>query len=385
MIKKASIFALIVSLFLFILLPGLVQAQGGLKVLDSSAEVEFPLQLRFSLSASSDVNITDIRLQYAVDRESFAQVVSEAYINFTPDTSVDVEWSLDMRRVGGLPPESIVSYWWIVEDAGGDKLRTTPVKVHFDDTRYSWKSLTEGEVAIYWYRGEKSFAEELMLTAQEALVRLAEDTGARLKRPVKIYVYGDSGDLQGAMIFPKEWTGGVAYTEYGIIAIGIAPNDLGWGKGAVIHELTHLVIHQMTFNPYNDLPRWLDEGLAMYNEGLLNPGYAGLLKKAIAEDSIFTVRTLSSEFSVSGEQAALAYAQSYSLVEFLVTTYGSDKMFDLLTTFSEGRGYYDGALEEVYGFDRDGLNELWREYVFRQYGETASAIIPNLVAVPCGR
>ena len=41
---------------------------------------------------------------------------------------------------------------------------------------------------------------------------------------------------------------------YGIIAIGIATNNLTWGKSATIHELTHLVIHQMTHNPYSGLP-----------------------------------------------------------------------------------------------------------------------------------
>jgi hypothetical protein len=41
-------------------------------------------------------------------------------------------------------------------------------------------------------------------------------------------------------------------------------------------------------------------------------------------------------------------------------------MLDLLNTFSQGSGY-DAALEAVYGFDMDGLDSLWREYVSEQY------------------
>ena len=68
MIKKTSVLTLIFCLLLVILSPGLVQAQGGLAILDSSAQAEFPSKLNFSLSAKSDVNITDIRLRYMVDR-----------------------------------------------------------------------------------------------------------------------------------------------------------------------------------------------------------------------------------------------------------------------------------------------------------------------------
>ena len=38
----------------------------------------------------------------------------------------------------------------------------------------------------------------------------------------------------------------------------------------------------------------------------------------------------------------------------------------ILNTFGEGSGY-DAALEEVYGFDMDGLDSLWRDYITGQY------------------
>jgi hypothetical protein len=368
--KKARLIALIFCLFLLILSPGLVQAQGELTVLNSSVVAIFPSQLSFSLSARSNVNITDVRLCYTVDRTSFAQITSEAYIEFMPSTNVDVSWTLEMVKIGGLPPGSTVEYWWRVTDASGNKVETAPVQVQFDDTRYTWRSLTQGKVTIYWYSGDDSFAQELMAATQQALVRLAEDTGAYLEKPVKLYIYASTEDLQGAMIYPQEWTGGVAFTRFGIIAIGISPGNIDWGKTAIAHELTHLVIHQVTLNPYNDLPTWLDEGLAMYNQGMLGPEFATYLSRAIAEDRLISVQSLSSPFSAYAEEAILSYAESYSLVEFLITNYGQGKMLELLNTFRQGSGY-DDALQTVYGFDMDGLDKLWRDYVTKQYQSAA--------------
>jgi len=380
MIKKTGVLALIFCLLLVMLSPGLVQAGAGLTIVGSSAEAEFPSRLNFDLSARSDVNITDIRLCYAVDRASFAQVTSEAYIEFVPSTTVDVGWTLEMVKVGGLPPGSNVEYWWRVEDASGDQVETVPAVVQFDDIRYSWHSLTQGKVTVYWYKGDDAFARELMATTQQALERLAEDTGAELETPAKLYIYASAGDLQGAMIYPQEWTGGVAFTRYSIMAIGIAPNNLGWGERAIAHELTHLVIHQMTLNPYNDLPTWLDEGLAMRTEGVLGPEFSTYLSRAIAEDSFISVQSLCSPFSAFAEEAYLSYAQSYSLVEFLITSYGRSKMLELLNTFRQGSGY-DDALEGVYGFDMDGLDRLWRDYVIKKYQSAAEGWMSPVVAV----
>ncbi len=375
MIKKASILALVVYLFLVVLSPGLSQAQGELTVLDSSTQVEFPSQLSFSLSLESDVNITDIRLRYKVNRTSFAQVTSEVYIEFVPATTIEAEWTWEMIRTGGLPPGSIVEYWWVVEDAKGEKVETAPIQVQFDDNRYPWRSLSEGMVTIYWYEGEESFAQKLMAAAQQALNRLTEDTGAYLESPVNIYIYAGTGDLQGAMIYPQEWTGGVAFTRYDVIVIGIAPSRLSWGERAMTHELAHLVIHQITLNPYSGLPTWLSEGLAMYAEGTLEPAYTAFLDKAIAEGGLISVRSLSSPFSAYAEEAILSYAQSYSLVEFLISNYGSDKMLELLYTFKEGSSY-DDALNKVYGFDMDGLDTLWRDYVTAQLSQNSG--VPSI-------
>ena len=360
--RKIGVLVLVVCVLLVMLSPGLVQASSGPQVLDSSAEADFPGNIYFNLTAESDVQITDIRLHYQVDRMAHAQVTSEVYLEFMPATRVKTQWKWDMRRTGGLPPGSRVRYWWTVTDARGNKTETEPNILEIDDDRYDWQSLTHGKITFYWYEGGEEFAQELMSAAQQALARIAEYTGVEPEKPVNMYVYANSNDLRGSMIFPQEWTGGVAFTRYSTVAIGISPNNIDWGSRAIAHELTHLVIHQITFSPYGDLPVWLDEGLAMNSEGELEPAFAQLLKQAEAEDMLLSVRSIASPFSTDPVKSALSYAQSHSIVEFLVDTYGSGRMFELLHTFKQG-STYDAALIKVYGFDMDSLNDLWRKYL----------------------
>jgi len=362
MVRKLSILALLVCLLAGLLSPGLVLAQGDIAVSASSAKVEFPLKLNFSISAQSASSITDIRLRYKVDQASFADVTSEILLEFNPATRVEARWTWDMRKSGGMPPGTVVTYWWTVKNARGSRVETRPVSLSFDDTRYTWRQITEGKVTILWYEGADTFARELMRVAQATLVQLARDTGARLEKPVEIYIYASSRDLQGAMIFPQEWTGGVTFTRFGTISIGISPSQLAWGSRAMAHELTHLVTNQVTFNAYGDTPVWLDEGLAMNFEGPIEVPFANALAKAIAEQKLFSVRSLASPFSAFADEAILGYAESHSIVAFLIKEYGQAKMLDLLNAFRQGASY-DGALMKVYGFDMDGLNALWRQRI----------------------
>jgi hypothetical protein len=358
----------IIGLLLVSLSPVVVQGQGqgSITISNSTATVNYPLTLNFSSQVKSNSNITDVRLRYKVEQMSYADVTSEGFVDLTPSTTVNAKWSLDMRRIGGLPPGSLVDYWWAARNAAGNQVETSPVQYRFNDTRYKWQNISSDKVTIFWYNGTAAFAQELMNTAQQSLVKLAKDTGAAPDKMVNIYIYASAQDLQGAMVFPQEWTGGVAFTQYSIVAIGISPSNLAWGKGAMTHELTHIVVYQVIYNPYNDLPVWLNEGLAMYSEGPLDSQFTAPLKSAIQNKKLLSVRTICSPFSAFADRSVLSYAESYTLIAYLTSQYGADKMLELLKTFKQGSSY-DAAFQTVYGFNLDGLDSQWRTWVSAQY------------------
>lgn len=379
---KKRIVLVLFSLCLLVMyiFPARVLAESELTVVSSSAETDFPLRIIFTISVEGDAKINDIRLHYNIERLSHAQVTSEIYLTFTPATSVDTEWIWDMRKSGGLPPGSRVTYWWTVSDEEENGITTQPATIYIEDERYDWHSVTEGNVTLYWYEGNDNFAQELMDATQTSLSQLADNTGVELESTIKIYIYANTQDLQGSMIYPQEWTGGVAFTQYGVIAIGIQPtaDGLVWGKRVIAHELTHLVIHRVTFNPYSGIPTWLDEGLAVSAEGDLDNAFISALGIADQQDAFITVRSLSSPFSAYAGESLLAYAESYKIVSYLIDEYGREKMFDLLNTFRQGAGY-DEALVNVYGFDMDGLHELWLDYYYPDMADKVDTVTPTAV------
>jgi hypothetical protein len=361
--NKKLLFSILLALLLILSFPGASAAQDEIAVLSNTAEVNFPADIVFRLDVESPSSIADIRLCYTMDKITTAKLITEVLPKFTAASKVSVRWPLQMKKTGGLPPGADIQYWWKIKDSSSRYLETIPKAVKFDDARYSWNKLTDGQVSLFWHKGDRSFAGELMDTAQQTLSKLSRDTGAYLERPVKIYIYASQEELLAALMFPQEWTGGIAFTQFGTIAVPLDPEAssaaFNYGKKTIAHELTHLVTYQMTFNPYNDIPLWLNEGLSVYSEGELDAYRQSLLNEATAEGELISVRSLCGSFPTDYEQALLAYAESYSLVRFLITNYGSERMLQLLAIFKQGSSY-NGALEETYGFDMEGLGSLWR-------------------------
>jgi hypothetical protein len=71
---------------------------------------------------------------------------------------------------------------------------------------------------------------------------------------------------------------------------------------------------------------------------------------------------LSAGFSEVADKANLSYSQSYSIVNFLIETYGQGKMTELLTSLRDG-ATIDNALTATYGFNIEGLDDAWRNSI----------------------
>jgi len=354
---------IILLLLLICIIPAGVFAEvDNIKLLGSSTKADFPNLLTFNIRAESASPITRIRLRYQVDKKIYAPTVAEAWPEFQPAKNVNAAWNWDMRK-GTLPPGARVTYWWVIEDNLGNKLVTPKQSTTFDDTRYKWQRISDQNINIYWYKGSGSFAGDLLKAAVNAKERLERDTGATLDKPVYIYIYANYSDLQGSIVSPDEWTGGVAYRGFTIISIGISPNNLNWGQKAVAHELGHLLTQQVTTSPYGEIrPYWLDEGLAMHAEGEQSEADKKELQRSIEDGRIATLLSLSSPFPASSEDAFLAYAQSQCVIEYLINTYGKDKINRLLVMLNDGYSI-DEALSQAYGFNLRGLDDAWLKYM----------------------
>jgi len=360
-----------------------VWAQPPITVESSQHEALYREQILFHLVVEATAEVEEITLFYRVADQS---TVNRAFPEFDPGVRVETEYIWDLSS-GGLPPGVRVTYWWGIADKEGHAVESEPQSLLYIDERYDWRTLSSDRLALYWYRGDDSFGQALFDKATESLDSLSENTGVGVRHQVKVFIYGSHSDLLGAIAEgAKEWTGGQAFPDVGVVVIGVSPGNLAWGKRAAAHELSHLVIHQVVDTPLGGLPRWLDEGLAMYTEGELEPSYQRTLDQAIRRERLITVRSLSSSFPADPDMAHLSYAQSHSLVEFIIEEYGREDMADLLRVFAEG-AHYDDALQEVLGLDSDGLDAAWRSWVGAEAespleGESTPTLAPRESQIP---
>lgn len=350
---------LVLTLVLLTRASPLVLAQEGITVIADAHEYSFSEQIVFRLTAESGSEINDITLIY---RTGSALVTNSAYPEFSPAKQVEAEHVWRLQR-GEIPPGSDIEYSWRIKDAVGNTLETELATFTYMDDRFTWESLAEGKIILYWYDADQTFGRGLLSSAVESLARLEENVGVELEKPVKIIVYQSKADMQEAL------TSRGAIFEEQIITLGtvVAP-DIVLLHGAhldvditIAHELTHVVVGLATENPYADIPAWLNEGLAMYNEGELRSGNAQALEKGIRENRLLSVRSLTA-LTGNPDEVNLFYGEVYSVVDFLLETYGKEKISELLEVFQEG-SLPDDALMKVYGFDQDELDAQWRESI----------------------
>jgi hypothetical protein len=357
MYPKLSLVLLILG---FIIAPGLITAQEAIEVIDQAVDANFRDHVTFTLNAKSAAEIVEVDLLYQVVGQLAS---SRNQAEFIPGTSINAEFKLDQAKPENyMPPGTELSYWWKIVDSAGNELRTEKQTFLYLDNRHEWQMLKNERLTVFWYEGDQDFGQELFDRANIALDTLATDMGISLENPIKVFIYASHEDLLSALsTTAQEWTGGVAFTNYGVVAMGVPPSQLDWGLRATTHEMSHLVIHQATDNPYRGLPRWLDEGIAVYNEDpqQLVDDFAPIFDEAVEKNQLMTLRSLASPFPSDPMQANLAYGQSGAVVKFIVDTYGPDKMANLLSVFAEG-SLDDEALETALGVNTDGLDNAFR-------------------------
>ncbi len=374
---KRQILLIFLVLSLFLALPVHVGASAPLVALSNQAEIDFPNTVTFSAQLSAGAEIQAVVLEYGTTQLTCGEVVAKAFPQFDPGTKVNVEWTWDMRQSGSLPPGATIWWRWRTTDASGQENVTERQEITWLDSRHKWQTLSEGDLRLHWYEGNKAFAQEVLEAAKGGLALNAQSAGLKPDGVIDLYIYADYNDLGDAILYEPSWTGGQAFPDFNIVIIGISPNNLEWGKAATVHELTHVLVGHLTFSCLGDVPTWLNEGLAVYSEGGLDATSQAQLDGAIKQDTLLTVRSISGGFSEVADKANLSYSQSYSIVKFLVETYGQPKMTELLTTLRDGTTI-DAALVKVYGFDVEGLEDAWRAGI----GAQARASAPNPTATP---
>lgn len=164
-----------------------------------------------------------------------------------------------------------------------------------------------------------------------------------------------------------DWSGGL-YDGKIRLPVGGAQELTEQLKSVLFHEYSHVVIQEMT---HGNCPTWLNEGIAELQGRKLFNHPMQQLGSAAKKDKYVPFKELEGGFtSLGSSAAALAYQQSYSLVNFMVTSYGWPKIIDILNNLGAGMNTGEAIKKSMadFGLDYEGVIEEWRGYMKREFG-----------------
>jgi len=125
------------------------------------------------------------------------------------------------------------------------------------------------------------------------------------------------------------------------------------------HELCHLLLHKNIKD--QNLPMWLDEGIAQWVSGgladIIMDRYS-VLDEAILSNRLIRLKYLEKGFPDDGRRLILAYAESKSLIDYIISEYGPDGLLRLLGYLKDGDGI-NSAVQKTYAISFDELEKRW--------------------------
>jgi hypothetical protein len=339
--------------------------ESGITVDSDEALVEFPDKIIFSIKGQSSESLTAATLEYGTDERTLVPQENKTQAEFTEGSKVDASWTWQMKKLGSIPPGATIWWQWKFSTSDGKEIEVPKQEQTYSDPRFSWEVSQLSGMDLYWSGQPESLKNELISGLEGALSRIPLETAIPSERKPKIFIYHDSEELRGAMLHEQEWIGAVAFTTYNIILTAVDENNLDWAKGALPHEITHLLVEETVFGPFGQIPTWLNEGIAEYSKSQPDKLSQEIFNDAYKNRKLISLQSLASAFPTDATQAYLAYAESESVVAFMLDTYGWPKMRQLLQVFKEGTTYDDG-LKQVYSVDTKGLEALWKDYLAKQ-------------------
>ena len=259
---------------------------------------------------------------------------------------------------------------WIV-----NTLRLMDSFVRFD-------AFETGHFAVKLHKKESAllrpYVEKLL---EEALEDMAARYGYRPDQKIVFEMYPDHEDFAVRTLGLPGL--GALGASFGPVVVMDSPSArprgaFHWGS-TLWHEMAHVITLGLTSNR---VPRWFTEGLSVYEENLARPGWGDPMNTGIAQalqqNKLLPLEDLNGAFirpQYPG-QVQFAYFQAGMICEYIVETYGFDKILDMLRAYGEGEK--DATIvSEVLGTTPDGFDEKFLAYARQRTFGFAKAIKPQ--------
>ncbi|MBW3596608.1 MAG: tetratricopeptide repeat protein [Planctomycetes bacterium] len=191
-------------------------------------------------------------------------------------------------------------------------------------------------------REAEIYGDRVLMLLQEAKEKLCAKYDVTLEKPIVVEIFDQQKDF-AIRTFGLPGGAGFLGVCFGSVITANSPAAQGaslsnW-EAVLWHEFCHVVTLHKT---NNKMPRWLSEGISVYEERQENPTWGQAMtpvyRKMILEGELTPVSKLSGAFlnPPSAAHLQFAYYESSLVVEYLIDEYGLETLQRVLTDLGAG-------------------------------------------------
>jgi hypothetical protein len=304
---------------------------------------------------SPDKGIIGIRLSnvYA-DNDSFAVAISAANAGYAG------KFSYKKTVIDGIWKESGINFP-ITLNRTTNITKSRLLQDHSKENTVTLEFQKKSRhFEIYSKEEDRKVLDDLLRTLENSCNRITNHLQTHFTSRIKVKIYPDVKSFHEALYLNKapDWVvGAFAFNELKMVS-PLNPGSAHTYESlmkAIVHELVHAAIVNVRGSQgLTGLPKWLNEGYAFYEAHQMNDDMRKKVKSDLLEKAPPTWTQLDTAGIVQfGDMDG--YALSTTIIEFLVDTYGSDKVRKLIKEPEK--------MNIIYGASNEELEKQWIRYL----------------------
>jgi hypothetical protein len=217
---------------------------------------------------------------------------------------------------------------------------------------------------LYSSEPDRNVLDDIAKVLEENFRSVTDRLQTHFAERIRVYVYPDTRTFHAAIHVPDapDWVVGAGGINELKMVSPMNPGTVHTYASlmqAIVHELVHAaVLNVRGERGLAGMPKWLNEGYAFYEARQMTDDMRRRVYSNALRDTPPSWATLDTASMVEfGDMDG--YPLSTTIIEFLVETYGFDKLLELIRSPEN--------LSTLYSTSRDSLEKQWVQYLKEMY------------------
>jgi hypothetical protein len=244
-------------------------------------------------------------------------------------------WDTAKRYV---TPNTRIAYQWRATE-GGKITVSDEQSLLYDDDRpgLDWHSAVVGEATVHWYGGAEQTARRLGDLTADGAARAESLFGHEMDGVVDIFIYDSRDDFFGALgPGAREWFGAATFPQIRTIFMWLGAGSNDYLETTIVHEVTHVVFHDATQNPFHEPAKWLNEGLATWSEQQSADAQRATVEFEAGNGGLFAFDAIAYDFPFGTRGSSLSYAMGTTMIDMIIDQHGEGAIARIADAYRGG-------------------------------------------------